>query len=80
MYAHASKGPNFYKESFFDVESCKANQDFFYLDDGPITLCAMGIGYLESLSNRNQADEVLVVGIDYFTKWVETKPLAKITQ
>ena len=34
MYAHASKGPNFYKESFFDVESCKANQDFFYLDDG----------------------------------------------
>ena len=24
--------------------------------------------------------KILVVGIDYFTKWVEAEPLAKITQ
>ena len=45
-----------------------------------MALCTVGVGYFGSLSDWDQTNEVFGVGIDYFTKWVEAEPLAKITQ
>ena len=42
-----------------------------------MALCTMEIKYFGSLSRQMK---FLVVGIDYFTKWMKSKPLAKITQ
>ena len=39
-----------------------------------------GLDILGPLPMGTRQMKFLVVGIDYFTKWVETKPLAKITE
>ena len=49
-------------------------------NDGTVALCTMGTRHFGFLSAGHKADEVLVVDIDYFTKWVEAELLASITQ
>jgi len=39
-----------------------------------LTFCSMGLGYC-SPSPKQQNRRWLLVGTDYFTKWVETEPL-----
>ena len=39
-----------------------------------------GLDILGLFSLRTKQMKFLVVGIDYFTKWVEVEPLVKITQ
>ena len=45
-----------------------------------MALFTIGIGYLGPFPLGTKHMKFLVIGIDYFTKWVEAEPLAKITQ
>ena len=45
-----------------------------------MAFCTVGVGYFGSLSDWDQRNEIFGGRDDYFTKWVEAKPLAKITQ
>jgi len=40
----------------------------------------MGFGHHGSIPNRNSTAKFLVVGIYYFTKWVEAEALATIIE
>ena len=46
----------------------------------PWPFAQWGLDILGPFSTRTRQMKFLVVGIDYFTKWVEAEPLAKITQ
>ena len=41
---------------------------------------SMGARYFRSFPVGTRQMKFLMVGIDYFTKWVEAEPLANITQ
>jgi len=45
----------------------------------PVTICKVGDGYLRTVHPGKGQVKFLIVGIDYFTKWIEAKPLATIT-
>ena len=46
----------------------------------PWPFAQWGLDILGPFSTRTRQMKFLVIGIDYFTKWVEAEPLAKITQ
>ena len=46
----------------------------------PWPFAQWGLDILGPFSTKTRQMKFLVVGIDYFTKWVEAEPLAKITQ
>ena len=46
----------------------------------PWPFAQWGLDILGPFPLRTRQMKFLVVGIDYFTKWVEVEPLAKITQ
>ena len=46
----------------------------------PWPFAQWGLDILGPFSTGTRQMKFLVVGIDYFTKWVEAEPLAKITQ
>ena len=45
-----------------------------------MALCIVGFDILGPFLTGTGQMKFLVVGIDYFIKWVEAEPLAKITQ
>ena len=45
-----------------------------------LSLCSVGFGHPWSISHGDKTNEFLVVGIDYFTKWVKAELLGKITE
>ena len=51
-----------------------------HFDDGPWPFTQCGLDILGPFPLRTKHMKFLVVGIDYFTKWVEAELLAKITQ
>ena len=48
--------------------------------DGPMAIRSMGIRYHGSFPNSSQAVKFLIVGINYFIKWMEAKALAIIME
>jgi len=46
----------------------------------PWPFAQWGLDILSPFPVRKRQIKFLVVGIDYFTKWVEAEPLAKITK
>ena len=44
----------------------------------PLAICSVGLGYRQALPKAAGNKRYLLVGTDYFTKWVETKPLSNI--
>ena len=44
----------------------------------PLAICSVGFGYCGSFPKAIGNKKYLLIGTDYFTKWVETKPLANI--
>ena len=51
-----------------------------YPHDGPMAIAQWGLDILGPFPVGTRQMKFLVVGIDYFTKWVEAEPLASITQ
>ena len=45
-----------------------------------MAVCPMGIGHYGPFPTTLRQLKFLVIGIDYFTKWMEAKPLAIITE
>ena len=45
-----------------------------------MAFCPIGIGYLGPFPTAIRQLKFLVVDVDYFTKWVEAKALATITE
>ena len=46
----------------------------------PMAFRVIGVEHHGSIPNKNSTTKILVVGIDYFTKWVEVEALATITE
>jgi hypothetical protein len=46
----------------------------------PWTLTWWGVDLLGSFPTTVGQAKYLIVGVDYFTKWIEAKPLAKLPQ
>ena len=44
----------------------------------PLAVCLVGLGYHRAIPKVARNKRYLLVGIDYFTKWVEAEPLANI--
>ena len=51
-----------------------------YPDGSPLALCLIGTDILGHFPIRTREMKFLLVGIDYFTKWVEAEPIAKIIE
>ena len=44
----------------------------------PLAICSVGLGYNGTISPSYKEPKVALRSTDYFTKWVEAKPLANI--
>lgn len=51
-----------------------------YSNKCTVALCSMGMDILGSFSVVFVQQKFLLMTIDYFTKWIEAKPFAKITE
>ena len=51
-----------------------------YPDGSPLALCLIGTDILSHFPIRTREMKFLLVGINYFTKWVEAEPIAKIIE
>ncbi|GJW49528.1 reverse transcriptase domain-containing protein [Tanacetum coccineum] len=63
-----------------DTLSCtQAPQNLHDFHHGPVTIYQWGMDILGPLPQAAERVKYVIVAIDYFTKWIEAKPLAKIT-
>ncbi|GJU66391.1 reverse transcriptase domain-containing protein [Tanacetum coccineum] len=48
-------------------------------DHGTLTILSMGNGCVRTTPRSLRKSEFVIMAVDYFTKWIEAKPLAKMT-
>ncbi|GKU89055.1 hypothetical protein SLEP1_g3247 [Rubroshorea leprosula] len=81
--------PNMYKDAIYFVQKCPKCQFFAHLTHQPAEeltnlvapwpFAQWGLDLLGPFVKRVGGVTHLVVGVDYFTKWVEARPLASLT-
>ncbi|XP_073030745.1 uncharacterized protein [Primulina eburnea] len=58
------------------AQSSHSNEAYMVI----LPIRSVGDGHYQSLSNCSGSKKILLVAIDYFSKWVEAEPLAMITE
>ena len=56
------------------------NKEYLTIMGAPWLFAQWGVDILGPFSMRTRQMKFLMIGIDYFTKWVEVEPLAKISE
>ena len=56
------------------------NKEYLTIMGAPWLFAQWGLDILGPFSMRTRQMKFLMIGIDYFTKWVEVEPLAKISE
>ena len=81
MAKHAKRSTRIYEKMRSMSKVCTKHTQTRRIPESPfqsLAFCTMGIRYCWPISRSAGNKKYLLVGIDYFTKWVEAEPLANI--